>query len=57
MISITGAGRSDFLSSQFLASSEQISFSLIFFRMRVSGFRHTYNFVNSESGITLLILK
>ena len=56
MISITAGGHSDFLSSQLLASSEQISFSLVFFRMRDSGSRHTYNFVSSESGITLLLL-
>ena len=56
MISITGGGRSDFLSSQLLPSSEQNSFSLVFFRMRVSGSRHTYNFASSESGITLLLL-
>ena len=56
MISITGGGCSDFLFSQFLANSEQNSFSLVFFRMRVSGSRHTYNFVSSESGITLLVL-
>ena len=46
MISIIGGGRSDFLSSQLLASSEKVSFSLVFFRMRVSGSRHTYNFVS-----------
>ena len=42
MTSITGGGGScsDFLSLQNLASSEQISFSLVFFRMRVSGSRH-----------------
>ena len=56
MVSITAGGRSDFLSSQLLASSEQISFSLVFFRMRDSGSRHTCNFVSSESGITLLLL-
>ena len=54
--SITGGGGTDFLSSQILASSEQISFSLVFFRMRVSGSRHIYNFVSSESGNTLLLL-
>ena len=44
MTSITGAGGScsDVLSLQNLASSEQISFSSIFFRMRVSGSRHLY---------------
>ena len=45
MTSITGGGGScsDFLSLQNLASSEQISFSLVFFRMRVSGSRHLYS--------------
>ena len=47
---------SDILSSQILASSEQISFSLVFFRMRVSDSRHIYNFGSSESRNTLLIL-
>ena len=60
MISITSGGDSDFLSSQTQASSAQISFSnsfsAIIFRMRVSGSRHMYNFVSSESGITLLLL-
>ena len=56
MISVTGGGRSDSLSSQLLANSEQISFSLVFFRMRVSGSRDKYNFASSESGITLLLL-
>ena len=57
MISITGGiGGSDFLSPQILASSEQISFSLILFRMRVSGSRHLYSSVSSESGNTLLLL-
>ena len=43
--SITGGGGScsDFLSLQNSASSEQISFSLVFFRMRVSGSRHLYS--------------
>ena len=42
MNSITGGGGgSDFLTFQILASCEQISFSLVFFRMRVSGSRHT----------------
>ena len=54
MVAITGGGRSDFLSSQISANSEQISFSLVFFRMR--GSRHAYIFFNSESGITLLLL-
>ena len=53
-ISITGDGSSDFLYSQILASSEQIS--SFPFRMRVSGCRHTYNFISSEPGITLLLL-
>ena len=57
LTSIPGGGGSDFLSSQILASSEQISFSLVFFRKRVSGSRHIYNFVSSESGNTLLQLK
>ena len=45
MTPITGGGGScsDFLSLQNLASSEQISFSLVFFRMRVSGSRHLYS--------------
>ena len=45
MTSITGGGGScsDFLSLQKLASSEQISFSSVFFRMRVSGSRHLYS--------------
>ena len=55
--SITGGGSSDFLFSQILASSEQISSFSSFFRIRVSGSRHTYNFVSSESGITLLLSK
>ena len=47
MTSITGGGGScsDFLSFQNLASSEQISFSSVFFRMRVSGSRHLYSLV------------
>ena len=40
IISINGGGGSDFLSSQILTSSEQISFFFKFFRMRVSGSRH-----------------
>ena len=55
MISITGGAVSDFLSSQILASSEQISISLVLFRMRVSGSRHMYNFVSGESGNILLL--
>ena len=56
--SITGGGGSysDFLSLQILTSSEQIPFFFNFFRMRVSGSRHVYNFVSSESGIILLLL-
>ena len=38
-----GGSCSDLLSLQNLASSEQISFSLVFFRMRVSGSRHFYS--------------
>ena len=56
IISITGGGSSDFLSSQILAGSEQNSSFFKFFRMRVSGSRHVYNLVSSESGITLLLL-
>ena len=56
MISSTDGGRSDFISSQLLANLDQISFSLVFSRMRVSGSRHTYNFVSSGSGNTLLPL-
>ena len=55
-ISITGGGGSDFLSSQILTSSEQISSFFNVFRMRVSGSRHVYNFVRSKSGLTLLLL-
>ena len=51
MTSITGGGGSDFLSSQILASSEQISFSLIFFRMRVSGSRHLHSLLVVSLGI------
>ena len=45
MISITGGGGScsDFFSLQKLTSSEQISFSSVFFRMRVSSSRHLYS--------------
>ena len=57
LISINGGGGSDFLSSQIIANSEQISsFFNFFFRMRVSGSCHTYIFVSSKSGITLLLL-
>ena len=38
--SITGGGGSESLSFQILASSEQISFSLVFFRMPVFVSRH-----------------
>ena len=55
LISITsftgGIGGSDFLSSQFLASSEQISFYLVFFWMRVSGSRHKYSLLVESLGI------
>ena len=54
--SSTDGGGSDFLSSQILASSEQISFSLVFLRMRVSGSCHIYNFFSTESVNTLLLL-
>ena len=54
--SITGDGGSDFQQSQILASCEQISFYLVFFRMRVFGIRQKYKFVSSESGNTLLLL-
>ena len=56
--SITGGGGScsDVLSFQILTSSEQIPFFFNFFRMRVSGSRHVYNFVSNKSGITLLLL-
>ena len=57
VISITGGGGSDFLSSQFLASSEQISSFFKFLSNARSGSRHIYNFVSSKSGITLLLLK
>ena len=53
---MTGGGGSDFLSSQILTSSEQISSFFKFFRTRVSGSRHVYNFVSSKSVITLLLL-
>ena len=61
LISITfinggGGSCSDFLSFQILTSSEQFSSFFSFFRMRVSGSRHVYNFVSSKSGITLLLL-
>ena len=56
MTSLTGRSGScsDFLSLQNLASSEQISFSSVFFRMRVSGSRHI-SFISSESGNTLFL--
>ena len=53
---ITGGGGSDFLSSPILTSSEQTSSFFNFFRMRVSGSRHVYNFVSSKSVVTLLLL-
>ena len=56
IISINGGGASDFLSSQFLASSEQISSFFKFLSNARSGSRHIYNFVSSKSGITLLLL-
>ena len=56
IISINGGGGSDFLSSQILTSSEQISFFFKFLRMRVSGSRHVNGFVSSKSGITSLLL-
>ena len=56
IISINGGGGSDFLSSQILTSSEQISSFFIFFRMHVSGSRHVNGFVSSKSGITSLLL-
>ena len=56
IISINGGGGSDFLSSQILTSSEQISFFFKIFRMRVSGSRHLNGFVSSKSGITSLLL-
>ena len=54
--SINCGGGSDFLSCQILANCEQISFSLVFLRMRVSGSCHTNAFGSSESGKTLLLL-
>ena len=51
-----GGGGSDLLYSHILAISGQISFSLVFFRMRVSGSPHLYIFVSSESGVTLLLI-
>ena len=54
---MTGGGGSDFVIFQISASSGKSSFSLVVFPMRVSGSRHTYLFVSSESGITLLVLK
>ena len=52
MTSITGGGGSDFLSSQILASSEQISsFSIFLFRMRVSGSRHLYSLLVVSLGL------
>ena len=56
--SITGGGGScsDFLSFKILQALNKFHLSLNFFRMRVSGSRHVYNFVSSKSGITLLQL-
>ena len=51
MTSTTGGGGSDFLSSQILASSDQISFSLGFFRMRVSLSCHLYGLLVVSLGI------
>ena len=48
---IGGIGGSDFLSAQISASSKQISFSLVFFRMRVSGSRHLYGLLVVSLGI------
>ena len=56
MTSVTGGGGADFLFSWILASPEQISFSPVFLRMRVSGSRHKYSFVSSESGSSPLLL-
>ena len=52
-----GGSCSDFLSLQNLASSEQISYFLFNILSNACfRFRHIYNFVSSESGITLLLL-
>ena len=52
-----GGSCSDFLSLQNLASSEQISYLLFNILSNACfRFRHIYNFVSSESGITLLLL-
>ena len=56
MISITGGGHFEFFLLKFNQALNQFHFSLSMFRMRVSASRHTYNFVSSESGITLLTL-
>ena len=42
---------------KFKQALKKCLFSPSFFRMRVSGSRHTYNFVSSESGITLLLFE
>ena len=46
-----GIGGSDFLPLQNLASSEQISSSSVFFRIRVSGSRHIYSLLVGSPGI------
>ena len=56
-ILITGGGGSDFLSSQILTSSEQISsFLFDILSNACFRFRHVNSFVSSEPGITLLLL-
>ena len=55
MISISG-GDSDCLFSQIQARSEQTSFFSSLLSNGVFGSRHTYDFVGSESGFTLLLL-
>ena len=57
MISITGGGHSEFFLLKFNQALNKFHFSLNMFRMRISASRHTYNFVSSESGITLLTFK
>ena len=51
IISITGGGGSDFLSSQFLASSEQISSFFKFLSNARSGSRHIYIFLVVSLGL------
>ena len=41
---------------RFKQALNKVRFSLTISRMRVSGSRHTYNFVSNDSGITLLLL-